>query len=141
MSDQGIERLLDYHGRRYWLTNGWSLRFRIWRVEPCEGRSHGIRYSFTLHDEAGKRILGFDNKHPAGRQWIEHDHWHRFRRTDERVRYAYVDADTLLVDFFKAVEASCKSVGVALDIELEDEDDEAAKAAGNWSEDDDPDTD
>ena len=137
MFDDGIDRLLAYHGRRYWLANGWSLRFRIWRVAPNDRRPHGIRYSFTLHDEAGHRILGFDNSHSVNRRKIEHDHWHRFRRTDDLVPYEYRDADTLLVDFFKAVEASCKSEAVGLEIAFEDQD----GADTNRSEDYDADTD
>lgn len=140
MSDEGIERLLDYHGRRYWLTNGWSLRFRVWCVEPSEGRPHGIRYSFTLHDEIGERILGFDNKHRANRRQVTYDHRHRFRRTEELVPYDYVDADMLLTDFFKAVEVACEGEGVAVVVEFEDEDD-VVGIANDWSESDDADAD
>lgn len=137
MFDEGIERLLDYHGRRYWLTNGWSLRFRIWRVAPSDGRPAGIRYSFTLHDEMGARILGFDNKHPASRREILHDHRHRFRRVQEVVPYTFVDADTLLVDFFEAVAKACRGEGIALDIDFADEDGAVAGTGDDGSEDDD----
>jgi hypothetical protein len=27
--DTSMHRLLDYHRRRYWLVNGWSIRFRV----------------------------------------------------------------------------------------------------------------
>ena len=40
-------------------------------------RPHGIRYSFTLHDTDGTRLLGFDNAHGVSRA-LPHDHRHRF---------------------------------------------------------------
>ena len=126
MRDEAMERLLDYDRRRYWLENGWSIRFRVQRVEASETRPHGIRYAFTLHAVDGKRLMGFDNAHGAGRA-LAFDHSHRFRRTDELVPYEYVDADTLLCDFFDRVEQACQMEGVAFeiveeDLELEDGD-------------------
>ena len=41
------------------MVNAWYVSFRIWRVEVSEARPHGIRYSFTLHDELSARHLGF----------------------------------------------------------------------------------
>src|SRR4051812_4927061 len=99
MSDEAMERLLDYDRRRYWLDNGWSVRFRIRRVEATEARPHGIKYAFTLHDADGTRLLGFDNAH-APRRTTMFDHRHRFRKTEDLVPYAYVDPDQLLVAFF-----------------------------------------
>ena len=29
MLDEAMIRLLDYDRRRYWLINGWSVRFRV----------------------------------------------------------------------------------------------------------------
>jgi hypothetical protein len=63
MVDEPIRRLLDYDQRRYWLVNGWSIRFRITEIEASTERPNGIRYSFTLHDVDGARLLGFDNAH------------------------------------------------------------------------------
>lgn len=126
--EEALERLLAYHGRRYWLENGWSVRFRIRTVEQSSERPHGLRYSFTLHDETGERLLGFDNAHGVARK-LELDHSHRFRTTDQLRPYKFQDADQLLVDFFEAIERACKQEGVALtivteDVELESEDEE-----------------
>jgi hypothetical protein len=63
MLDEAMRRLLDFDRRRYWLSNGWSIRFRITEVEATEGRPHGIKYAFTLHDVDRTRLLGFDNAH------------------------------------------------------------------------------
>jgi hypothetical protein len=112
--DDALLRLLDFHGRRYWLANGWSLRFRIVQVRPSTERPNGIRYSLTLHDMDDARLLGFDNAHGVA-QVVAYDHWHRFRRTSELVRYTYRDADTLLVDFFSAVQSACRQAEVAFE--------------------------
>ncbi len=70
MLDEAMLRLLDYHRRRYWLTDGWSIRFRIVAIEASTVRPHGIKYSFTLHDVDGTRLLGFDNAHGLPRQQV-----------------------------------------------------------------------
>ncbi len=57
-----MRRLLDYDGRRYWLANGWSIRFRIAEAEVTAGRPHGIKYAFTLHDVDRTRLLGFPTR-------------------------------------------------------------------------------
>ena len=61
--DEPMRRLLDYDHRRYWLSNGWSVRFRISQASTSTARPHGIRYAFTLHDLDGTRLLGAP--HPA----------------------------------------------------------------------------
>lgn len=63
-----MRRLFDYHRRRYWLANGWSIRLRVFEVAPSDQRPQGIKYSFTLHDVDGTRLLGFDNAHGIARQ-------------------------------------------------------------------------
>ena len=128
-------RLLDYHRRRYWLVGGWSLRFRVFEVEGSNARPHGLKYSFSLHDVDGTRLLGYDNAHGVA-QVQAYDHRHRFRRTRELVPYRFVSSDQLIVDFFDAVERACKLEGmefeidhdeVELDTQIEAEDDDDAK--------------
>ncbi len=126
--DEAIRRLLDYHGRRYRLSNGWFLRFQVKEAPVTEGRPHGIKYAFTLHDADMKRLLGIDNAHGIPQRVI-FDHRHRFRRTETLVPYDYKDADTLIVDFFAAVERALRSEGAEFsfdddEIETEAEDDE-----------------
>ena len=61
--DPGIETLLDLHNQvidqdsRYW------LKIEAWQIDPTPEVPHGIRYSLTLHEPYGKRVLGFDNAH------------------------------------------------------------------------------
>jgi hypothetical protein len=67
MPDEAMRRLLDYDRRRYWLANGWSIRFRVVEVAATAGRPHGVKYAFTLHDVDRTRLLGFDNAHGVPR--------------------------------------------------------------------------
>jgi YD repeat-containing protein len=129
-ADEAMRRLLDYDLRRYWLANGWSIRFRVVETTPTRWRPHGIRYAVTLHDVDRARLLGFDNAHGVPRAQT-YDHRHRFRRTAELVPYSYQDADQLICDFFAAVERACRQEGVpfefaAEDVELGREEDDGA---------------
>jgi hypothetical protein len=72
---------------------------------------HGIRYSLTLHEPYGDRILGYDNAHAvkppkkfkyAGRI-LTFDHKHR-NTSDKGVPYEFKDAQQLLEDFFADVD-------------------------------------
>jgi hypothetical protein len=42
--DEPMQRLLEYDRRRYWLVNGWSIRFRAAITQLSEVRPHGIKY-------------------------------------------------------------------------------------------------
>jgi hypothetical protein len=119
MIDEEMHRLLDYHRRLYWLVDGWSLRFRVTEVEKSDTRPHGLKYSFTLHDVDGTRLLGFDNAHGLARAQV-YDHRHRFRRTAELVPYDFESADKLICDFFDAVEHACKQEGHAFEFDTEE---------------------
>jgi hypothetical protein len=133
--DEAMRRLLDFERRRYWLSNGWSIRFRVAEIEASKVRPHGIKYSFTLHDHDGSRLLGFDNAHGVPRTET-HDHWHRFRRTRQPVAYAFQGADQLIGDFFAAVEQACRQEGVPFEFEADEvelaaeEDDDGTQITG-----------
>lgn len=119
MLDEAMHRLLAYDRRRYWLVNGWSIRFRIASTAVTAARPHGIRYAFTLHDLDGARLLDFDNAHGVPRAQA-YDHRHRFRCTAELVRYDFRGADELICDFFAAVERACLQEGVPFTFEREE---------------------
>lgn len=128
MLEEAMHRLLDFDRRLYWLVNGWSIKFRIAEIGPSEARPHGIKYSFTLHDHDGSRLLGFDNAHGIPRTEA-YDHWHRFRRPRQLVAYEFRGADELICDFFAAVEDACRQEDVpfefeADEVELEAEEDD-----------------
>jgi hypothetical protein len=132
--DDPFVRLLDFHGRSYWLVNGWSIRFSIVECVVSTARPHGIRYSLTLHDVDGTRLLGFDNATGRTRRMTS-DHWHPFRRTEVHEPYEFNGADRLLVDFFTAVEGACEQAGVPpeyvpgeTELDVEEEQDDGPQA-------------
>ncbi len=110
-SDPGIETLLDLHEQIIDQGNGYWIKIEAWRVKPTPEVPHGIRYSLTLHDPYGKRILGYDNAHAvtppkkfkyAGRI-LTYDYRHRCV-SDKGMPYEFKDAHQLLVDFFAEVD-------------------------------------
>lgn len=59
--DHTLEFLLAFDGRLHHLEKGYWLKFEIRRADPGPTQPHGLRYSFTLHDPRGRRLVGFDN--------------------------------------------------------------------------------
>lgn len=119
-SEYTLEFLLAFDGRIHQYPQGYFIKFEIKRVSPTPERPHGLRYSFTLHDDCGKRLVGFDNAHSvaaAGSRFksrpLTADHWHR-TEDDPGRPYAFKDAETLLDDFFREVERVLSQRGVNL---------------------------
>ena len=117
--------LLGYDGKVCVLTSGYWLKFEVRRVAQSKAIPHGLAYAFTLHEPEGMRILGFDNAHPvphAGSAFIAPpvaaDHWHR-DEGDAGRPYQFVDADTLVVEFFNAVQAKLSALGLPFDVQAE----------------------
>jgi len=114
--DEGLDRLLDLDGLLAEVGGGFWVKIVARRVPPDANRPHGVSYTLTLHDREGRRVFGLDNAHvvrltggPAGRSSGAREHVHR----GEMVRrYAYRDADTLMDDFWREVEAMLKKEGV-----------------------------
>ena len=109
-SDPAIDTLLNLHGEIIDQGGGYWMKIEAWRVDATEEIPHGIRYSLTLHDPCGKRILGYDNAHLvkpkkfkyAGRI-MAYDHKHR-HVSDKGVPYEFKDAQQLISDFFADVD-------------------------------------
>lgn len=113
--DHGIDTLLDLHDSILDQEDGYWIKLEAWRVDVSEQIPHGIRYSLTLHEPQGERILGYDNAHAvkpsspfkyAG-QVLPFDHKHR-HASDKGVPYAFKDAQQLLKDFFADVDRVLK---------------------------------
>lgn len=111
--------LLAFDGRVHHLEEGYWVKFEIKRIAAAEARPHGLSYSFTLHAPDGTRLVGFDNAHwvrARGSRFIPapatNDHWHR-TESDTSRPYHFVDADTLLQDFFREVRRALKDRGIA----------------------------
>ena len=107
--DHSLDTLLDLDGDSYVLDGLYWVKFEAKRVPVSSEKPHGLDYSLTLHDDRGARLLGYDNAHgiregpgPGTRTRIEYDHKHK----GHRVRfYGYIDAATLLADFWTDVDA------------------------------------
>lgn len=117
-----LEFLLAFDGHVHWYSQGYFTKFEVRRVPPTTERPHGLRYSFTLHDPDGRRLMGFDNAHPVrsagarfARRRPDADHWHR-TEDDPGRPYAFTDAATLLFDFFAEVERVLRDRGVPLEV-------------------------
>jgi len=120
--DHTLEYLRGYDGLIHWLDKGYSLRFVIKKIRPTTPRPHGLRYSFTLHDGEGRRILGFDNAHQAPKLGGKYrtltqavDHWHR-TAGDRGRPYRFIDAETLVEDFFGEVYRELAKRGILTDV-------------------------
>lgn len=59
----GVRNLLDLHDSILDQGDGYWIKIEAWAVAPNMDVPHGIRYSLTLHEPYGKRILGYDNAH------------------------------------------------------------------------------
>ncbi|MCH8542771.1 MAG: DUF6516 family protein [Alcanivorax sp.] len=113
-----MDTLLELHGSIFDQGRGYWIKIEAWQVRVSEHIPHGIRYSLTLHEPYGKRILGYDNAHAvkpprkfryAGRI-IAYDHKHR-HASDKGVPYMFKDAQQLLTDFFDDVDSVLSEVG------------------------------
>ena len=109
--DHGIDTLLDLHDLIISQDGGYWVKIEAWRVPVSEKIPHGIRYSLTLHEPYGIRILGYDNAHAvlptknftySGRR-RPYDHRHR-SAGDHGVPYEFQTAYQLLADFFAEVD-------------------------------------
>ncbi|AKS23473.1 MAG: hypothetical protein C75L2_00840003 [Leptospirillum sp. Group II 'C75'] len=116
--DPGIENLLELHGQIIDQGQGYWIKIEAWRTNPTAEVPHGIRYSLTLHEPDGTRILGYDNAHgvkPPGKfkyagRIMTHDHTHRYKE-DKGIPYEFQDAQQLLIDFFETVDRVLQEAG------------------------------
>ena len=116
--DHTLEFLLEQHGETHFVDDKQSywVTYEFRRTGPTKERPYGISYSLTLHEPSGKRILGFDNAHavkdtsdPGRKKTRTHDHNHLL----DTVRpYKFVDAGTLMEDFWNDVENLLNELGV-----------------------------
>lgn len=118
--DHSLELLLDFDGLKFAQEGGYWIKYEVSAVGKTAERPHGIKYSLTLHDPQGTRIFGIDNAHrpekrrgPAARSTRPKaaDHLHRGRRA---YAYRFEDAETLLVDFDKGVNAALMRRGIKI---------------------------
>ena len=115
-ADPGLVTLLDLDGEILDQGEGCWVEVHAWTVEPTSEVPHGLRYSLTLHDSHGTRIMGFDNAHAPRKpknfryagQKLPYDHRHR-HGSDKSLPYGFSDAHQLLKDFFEEVDRVLKA--------------------------------
>lgn len=109
--DGSLDTLLDLDGSILDQGGGYWIKLEAVRVDVTDAVPHGIKYSLTLHEPYGKRILGYDNAHvvkpPKKFKFVGRilaaDHKHR-HATDRGVPYEFRTAQQLLEDFFDDVD-------------------------------------
>ena len=109
MRDSGLDNLLDLNGEIIVVDEHHFVKIEAALITVTQNRPHGIKYSLTLHDKHGERLLGFDNAH-AVRQPIKgyrgkrYDYDHKLRNAmDKGIPYVFTSAADLMDDFWKAV--------------------------------------
>lgn len=116
--DRSLDVLLDLDGQVFVVDPAGKhwVKFSVQRVAPSPEKPHGLNYSLTLHDEQGRRLVGFDNAHSVrsasgspGRRRKQFDHKHDTRRARP---YEYQDAVSLLADFWSAVDEVLRKKGI-----------------------------
>lgn len=61
--DVGLDTLLDLDGSILEQEGGYWIKIEVRQIPMSRHAPHGIRYSLTLHDRYGTRVLGYDNAH------------------------------------------------------------------------------
>ena len=113
--DPASENLLALDGYVFVIDEAgeYWVKFEVQRVQPSPERPHGVKYSLTLHDSDNRRLVGFDNAHPAkarpvGSRAGPLDHRHRLGIVKP---YRYRGATQLLDDFWEMVDQVLKERG------------------------------
>lgn len=101
--DHELEVLLSLDGFEFQFARGYTVKIAAQPVEITTGRPHGVKYSLTLHDPAGRRIYGLDNAHRTRRSRPEFDHRHVYGAR-RMIPYSFRGPVGLLEDFYREVE-------------------------------------
>lgn len=116
--NNGLETLLDLDQVIIDQGDGYWVKFEVSKCTVSKERPHGIRYSLTLHNKYGKRLMGFDNAHavhtPSKNKYsgriVEYDHTH-CHSSDKGIPYNFVSPYQLMQDFFNRVDEVLKQQG------------------------------
>ncbi len=110
MADHELAFLLSLDGLEFQFARGYVVKIEARGIAATQQRAHGVKYSLTLHDPAGRRIYGMDNAHGVRRRMeYDHRHVHGARKV---LPYQYRGAANLLQDFYAEVERILRELGV-----------------------------
>jgi len=114
--DRSIERLLEMDDQIYEVGGGYWVKFEACRVPPTTSKPHGVDYSLCLLGPKDLRHVCYDNAHPVrsgrppgGKMSLTNDHRHIGAVVEP---YNFIDAETLLNDFWTDVEKVLKQEGI-----------------------------
>lgn len=108
--DHALALLLSLDGLEFQFARDYVVKIAARETGVSKERPHGIKYSMTLHDLAGRRIYGIDNAHAVrGRTEYDHRHVHGAKKI---VSYEYRGVAELLHDFYHEVERILRERGV-----------------------------
>lgn len=114
----GIENLLDLNDFAAEVGAGYWVCMKVTKVNPDEGRPHGLNYALTLHTPSDGRLVGYDNAHaptvgsgPSMRSKRQRVHWDHRHWRDTMYVYDFRSAHQLLMDFWDDVERMLKEEG------------------------------
>ena len=101
--DFTLSLLLEMDGLIYYYPSGFWLKIEAKSMRRSSNYPYAVKYSLTIHDTAGNRILGYDNAHkvPGESMHSAYDHKHKGARI---ISYQYSSADKLLEDFYNDIE-------------------------------------
>jgi hypothetical protein len=109
-ADDDLTFLLSLNGLEFQFAVGYAVKIEARTVTATRHRPHGIKYSLTLHDPAGRRIYGLDNAHGIGKRPPEYDHRHVYGARNV-IAYTYRGSAELLEDFYREVERILRERG------------------------------
>lgn len=109
-ADHELAFLLSLDGLEFQFARGHVVKIEAREIGATKHRPHGIKYSLTLHDPAGRRIYGMDNAHSVRRR-TEYDHRHVYGAR-KMLPYEYRGPAELLEDFYVEVERILRERGV-----------------------------
>jgi len=108
--DHDLTFLLNLDGLEFQFAAGYAVKIEAREIAATRHRPHGIKYSLTLHDPAGRRVYGIDNAHGIGWRIPEYDHRHVYGAR-KVIAYAYRGPEELLEDFYREVERILRERG------------------------------
>lgn len=112
--DYTLDALLDLNGAVIYQESGYWIFIEARVINSNAQVPHGIKYSLTLHDSSGKRVLGMDNAHRIrkasayGKAPERSDHIHK--ADGSVIPYKFINAGRLLEDFFDLADAYMKEI-------------------------------
>jgi hypothetical protein len=108
MDDHTRRFFIDHDELTYNYPSGHWYTVKCAEIAESPERPAGLKYALVFFDSEGHCLVRFDNSHAVSVKGkanpVAYDHWHRFTAPEELVPYEFTDVETLLSDFFEAIE-------------------------------------